>query len=134
MALYRDGKGIPRNPAEELKWTRRVADKGYADAQSERDIWRGCRWVAFSAAESWSLIPETRANRFALKGTESLSSLTAPTHRGAIRYALQTTSDPGRAYSATPADRGPTRSSRFFGVWLKNTSAELLYDVLVVSW
>ena len=47
---------------------------------------------------------------------------------------VQTTSDPGRAYSATPADRGPTRSSRFFGVWLKNTSAELLYDVLVVSW
>src|SRR5262249_15802896 len=46
-----------------------------------------------------------------------------------IRYAFQTTSDPGRAYSATPADRAATRSSRFFGLWPKNTSAELLSDV-----
>jgi len=50
-----------------------------------------------------------------------------------VRYALRTTSIPGRAYSAIPDDKGLSRCPRFFEVPPKDTSAELPSDVSLVA-
>ncbi len=69
---------------------------------------------------------------------ELVASQAAPDHHQIAlgvdhgRYALRTTSVPGRAYSATPADKGLSRCPRFFEVPPKDTSAELPSDVSLV--
>ena len=61
--MYRDGKGVPENNAEAVKWFRKAAEQGEADAQSNlgrmyargdgvsRDRVTGYMWCSLAEAQ-----------------------------------------------------------------------------------
>jgi hypothetical protein len=73
--MYNDGEGVPENDAEAVKWYRKAADQGYADAQSNLGVmYYGGDGVPENniRAYVWWSMAKTQGHTFATENLEIL--------------------------------------------------------------